>query len=626
VQAKHALQHFLNVSIFDWVCDAIFAVACAAFGKIKIDHSIFIFPKAKTCSNVLPELKMAEKHPSASTVQQFSAEEEEKILRMDTSEKWIEFIKSEVDIYHLQAKLSNGGFQKFILSLVRQYEDEETDKSVRKELSDILSDFKFYNFRNSFNGEDNPSISSNIKSLGLDTFFLQSNLFSAMEKCLSLRFCSSEFLMGNEKKYPIPCLEKSQMSQHGSEVEETSQMFYNFLLALFHSYRNNAIHECLAYACHMLREKKFYDNGEMQSKFFYIWGMLAVCLSQLGKSPVLIFSCVEKIKQFVVLKSDELDAILYIQQVYANMGEFQTEKKLMKWLHGEVPVASKFYAKSAQIHIKSALERIVNMMARAFCYQKVERDDRDLIDHTLGKIASLRRFLHQLMSKKNLDSFFASEIENHFRVLDLFEMVLNDIHSAGCCRGHRQNRGTLATLKGKFSDSLDPHDLLYIILLYTQEGDSSTYKVAVKKIIDNKEKRANRKDVLSTANLLFKHATILLCLNSHIPLANMILQQAVDVYQIFHHANLPVVRTLLEVTNNTLQRGSVHAHLNPKCDVDGNVDGDVDEVVTNSDCSVEWLLAADPDLDAWIQEGIASCCRWRKEDTRGCSVEEDVVG
>jgi len=525
---------------------------------------------------------------------------EERVLELNVKQM-INFVNSKGSIAVIQSEFTKQGFQLFLLYIIRQFENLDKNKMDKNEwngmdkmeLCTLLNDFQYANLTS-------RGFNKNLDVLGLGHFYQGDRLMSTnrcWSVCMKMRFHQDWTCT----RIPIPkCRRLSLPQEHSMQItidrnqrpyEESDNFdkksmsrkdfFMLLLLGLFLSFRKKCWHESLAYAFHLLSNKNYYDNGEMQKNFLYIWGMLAVCLAEIGKSRHLIFSCLEKMNQFVVIKSDELDAALYTQKVYGALGQHHQEKEKMMWIIQQIPVVCEFHPVSAKYHIKCQIWKIVKLMARGLCDKKMQRE---IIEKCEEKIDCLRRAMHHLMTFPRLELYFKMSIEIYFRVLDVLEMACEEIYFP-----HQYNRGAMVMVKGKFSIYQTHHHLWFVLTLITRHTSLATYRTNMERVLKGKRIKSRLQVTNSGNKIMFMHATLLLCFKSNISWAKEILKDCIEKFYIEHDKKM--AKMLLEgkydENNATERRGG--------------------EEEPNSLCTVEWILSSDPSIGEWTRFGIESC-------------------
>ena len=411
-----------------------------------------------------------------------------------------EFIEVNKGLLKIKEKFSVDGFQRFIMHFYQTFEKNDLHESTKKKLDNchykFVEDFKRYKVKTKFNDKNQLEYRTyfdwDTGSLGLSYDICQQNF---AHKTNEFRFFSSKFqnivvshrlvppeipakledLIPKEEDIDTTCLavawgEKYPQPEKKSDVPIDA--FFEKLLAMSESFKNQAYLEVLAYAVDILSYNLYQFYPGIVHYLFYVWGILAVTLAKLRFEPVYAFSCIHVMKKYVRFYADEIDALFYQQQVYAAFGMYDDEDKIFQQLMPMIAKISDFYDQIVRVHFHAQIQNIENYLFQIKCFnQDVETKwnlecisrKHKLLRKIKQKILKLQQFFYLECSK--LSEIKMSTFLINIEILELYKIGTEFLES----RSLAQKRLRIEQVAMKLDRSR--HHLDFFTSMYSNHQD-----------------------------------------------------------------------------------------------------------------------------------------------------------
>jgi len=211
--------------------------------------------------------------------------------------------------------------------------------------------------------------------------------------------------------------------------------FFNLLIAMMKSFITVRHHEVVSFGVHLLCNLNFMEDIKTRWFYLHIWGMLAGTFARLRMNQTLVQSCISIMRKYKrTLLCDEIDSMLYEQNVYSFNHDERNERSIYLRICTQVPSASIFLKLCLETHLYAAKRCAEESLALAWCFQIVDKKlaMRDECLRGMRELYRVQRDVYTYLSKPSLTQSAADEMKIYQESLSLLIVAFNCLLHPKC--------------------------------------------------------------------------------------------------------------------------------------------------------------------------------------------------
>ena len=332
-----------------------------------------------------------------------------------------DYVKSFGGIYNIYKRFSIDGFQRFYLHFVQKCEKTNCSETKTK-MKLLLDDFivtMIYDLRNN---DTQIDLNFCFRSMGFPDIFcdfegprFQYYFFSCKFHVYHLpydHFPVPEippnwipFLPTDVDTSVLPVLQQPLRVRRSPVVLPLTlnDEFFVRLLAMANAYARDRHHEALAYGFNLVAHQEMYKNNVLSKYYLYVYGMLAVTLSELHIEFDICSSFLAEAENLAKICSQTLDIFYYKMRVAKNFNMFEVVQKMFFNIFDTVPMTSNFYPYSLHIYFNALFIVVENDLCKALIYKHYSNDEhkrigRAILSKTGVLLKTNRKFIYKCLS------------------------------------------------------------------------------------------------------------------------------------------------------------------------------------------------------------------------------------
>jgi len=345
-------------------------------------------------------------------------------------------------------------------------------------------------------------------------------------------------LAGNQQPtpYPGPLVES----------EKLATQFFLRLSAMALSAQLQIHQELLVFAAQLLERSDFQENSFLCDFNIHIWGMLAVCLAKLNVKHALIFSCIHKMKSFVRLESHCYDSAFYQQQAAAAIGWLAREKLFFSYILKKAPRTSIFFCQSIHLHCETTIKHIEDLIMEVHIFKKRNEIISFFKKQTevTNSISYLRRLLHLVFSKTNMDKQKFGHLFSFFALLDVYEVLLNQVAGGAQVLNSSAVQRTLEMCGILINNSI--HNIEYFLDHFNKSTNFQMFLQDMESLHDWLKRDSHCETPIGYADVLFTNTLLIEVFDKLSNPAKEAARKAKDLYEKINHPRFHLLKDFLE--------------------------------------------------------------------------------
>ncbi len=358
-----------------------------------------------------------------------------------------DYVKSFGGIYNIYKTFSIDGFQRFYLHFLQMCEKTnflETRNKMKLQKDDFIVTM-IYDLRN-----DDTEIDLNFcfRSMGFpDIFFdfkeprFQYYFFSCKFHTYHLPYDHfpvpaippnwTQFLPTNVDTSVLPFLIQPLRLKRDPPFQQftLNDEFFVRLLAMVNAYTRDRHHETLAYGFELVAHQTIYQNNVLNKYYVYVYGMLAVTLSELHIEFDICSSFLVEAEHLAKICSQTLDIFYYKMRVAKNFYMFDLVHEMFFKIFDVVPMESNFYPYSLQIYFNALFVLVENNLCKALVYnhhfnEEHKKKCRSILLETRVILKRHRKFIYKCLSTDQKEE---ADFELYNLIIEMYMLCIDKL-------------------------------------------------------------------------------------------------------------------------------------------------------------------------------------------------------